>query len=133
MGLKLKDLHYLKTIIHTEGILPSQINIPRSFRDHPSFNADLGMVKLSKDLLKHLPQPVRTTFKKLYYARPIIGQACKRCGVCVKSCPVKAIHWQDDGFPLIDTTKCIKCMCCHEMCPYHAIDIQRSLVAKVFG
>lgn len=133
MGFKLKDLPYLSPILHAEGVLPSRISIPNSFRDHPSFDAELGVVKLRTDLLKHLPHPVRRGFKKLYYARPVIGTDCKRCGVCVKSCPVKAINWQDDGFPLIDNAKCIKCMCCHEMCPYHAIDIKRSLVAKVFG
>lgn len=133
MGFKIKDVPYLSKILHEEGLLPSQINIPASFRDYPSLKAELGVVKLRTDLLKYVPSPLKHAFKKVYYVRPVIGIDCKRCGICVKSCPVKAINWQADGFPLIDVDECIKCMCCHEMCPHHAIDIKRSLTAKVFG
>lgn len=133
MGFKLEDVPYLSPVLHYEGLLPSAISVPNSFRDYPSLNAEIAVVKLRKDILKYVPRPIRHSFKKLYYVRPVIGPECKRCGICVKSCPVEAIYWQEDGFPLISKDECIKCMCCHEMCPYHAIYIKRSLAAKVFG
>ncbi|HOT39959.1 MAG TPA: 4Fe-4S binding protein [Candidatus Syntrophosphaera thermopropionivorans] len=33
----------------------------------------------------------------------------------------------------MDRKKCIKCLCCHEMCPYEAIDIHKTLLAKMVG
>ncbi|HOH60794.1 MAG TPA: 4Fe-4S binding protein, partial [Candidatus Cloacimonadota bacterium] len=31
----------------------------------------------------------------------------------------------------VNKDKCIKCMCCHEMCPSQAIDIHKSFVARM--
>jgi len=131
MGFQLKDIPYLSEALQMDGILPSRISIPASFRDYPSLNAELGVVKLRKDLLKYVPSFARKGFQKVYYIHPVIGPDCQRCGVCVKSCPVKAISWQPDGFPLIDQQTCIKCMCCHELCPHHAVEINRSLLARM--
>lgn len=131
MGFRLHDIPYMHDALHTEGILPSRIQIPTSFKDYPVFDADLGVVKLRKDLLKYLPEFVRKGFHKLYYKQPVISEDCKRCGICVRSCPVKAIAWQDDGFPKIDEKECIRCMCCHELCPHHAVYIKRSWVARI--
>lgn len=131
MGFRMRDIPYLSDALHAEGLLPSRISIPASFRDYPSLNAELGVVKLRKDLLKYVPSAARKAFKKVFYMHPVIGPDCKRCGICVKSCPVKAIAWQADGYPLIDQQTCIKCMCCHELCPHHAVEIKRSLLARV--
>ncbi|MFA5509668.1 MAG: DUF362 domain-containing protein [Candidatus Cloacimonadaceae bacterium] len=131
MGFRLHDIPYMHDALHTEGILPSRIQIPTSFKDYPVFDADLGMVKLRKDLLKYLPEFVRKGFHHLYYKQPVISEDCKRCGICVRSCPVKAIAWQEDGFPKIDEKECIRCMCCHELCPHHAVYIKRSWVARI--
>ena len=38
---------------------------------------------------------------------------CKKCNMCVDSCPVQAI---DKETRLIDYDACIGCMCCHELC-----------------
>jgi len=131
MGFKMSDIPYLSDALHAEGLLPSRISIPASFRDYPSLNAELGVVKLRKDILKYVPAIARKGFQKVYYVHPVIGPDCKRCGICVKSCPVKAITWQPDGFPLIEQQTCIKCMCCHELCPHHAVQINRSWLARV--
>ncbi|MBT4333253.1 MAG: 4Fe-4S binding protein, partial [Candidatus Cloacimonetes bacterium] len=37
---------------------------------------------------------------------------------------------EGDAHPIINYDKCIKCMCCHEMCPYQAIFVHKSFLAK---
>lgn len=68
---------------------------------------------------------VMTKFSK----RPYIKKAdCVKCGVCVKHCPVpgKAISFANgkDNAPVYDYSKCIRCYCCQEMCPKHAISVR---------
>ena len=46
---------------------------------------------------------------------------CKKCNMCVESCPVQAI---DRGTKLIDYTICIECMCCHELCMFKAVELK---------
>ncbi len=54
--------------------------------------------------------------------RPVVDlAACKDCGACVESCPVKAI---DRPTKRIDYTACIECLCCHELCMHEAIAIK---------
>ncbi len=129
MGFSVKDVPYLWDALHMEGILPSKITVPQSFRYH-RLQADIRTVKLRKEGLKYLPGVVSKLFKQVYYYYPVISPRCVRCGICVKSCPVEAISWQANGFPQVNKDKCIKCMCCHEMCPEQAIDIHKSFVAK---
>ncbi|MCB4242529.1 4Fe-4S binding protein [Clostridioides difficile] len=31
---------------------------------------------------------------------------------------------------MIDLSKCIRCYCCHELCPKKAIDVKRNFVFK---
>lgn len=69
---------------------------------------------------------------------------CKRCGLCIKACPVDAIeaprHMHEfmagcEQTPMEDMKKpaphvinklCVMCYCCHEICPYQAIDLRES-------
>jgi Uncharacterized conserved protein len=68
----------------------------------------------------------------------IIKSKCKKCGVCVKMCPVdpKAINWHDGNNeipPSYKYDRCIRCYCCQELCPEGAIEIKRPLIRKAFG
>lgn len=49
---------------------------------------------------------------------------CKHCldAPCVKSCPVEALHYDNDTIQL-DSTRCIGCKSCLVACPFGAIDI----------
>ena len=46
---------------------------------------------------------------------------CCGCGICVGICPKQCVHWRknDHGLyePLVDTTACIKCELCRNVCP----------------
>ncbi|MFP4499276.1 MAG: ferredoxin family protein [Vulcanimicrobiota bacterium] len=46
---------------------------------------------------------------------------CKRCGVCVSICPVKALYQNPDGTPGVLNDKCISCGSCEISCPDFAI------------
>jgi uncharacterized protein (DUF362 family)/NAD-dependent dihydropyrimidine dehydrogenase PreA subunit len=46
---------------------------------------------------------------------------CKKCNMCVESCPVQAI---DKDTKKIDYNTCIECMCCHELCMFKAVELK---------
>ncbi|HOD59794.1 MAG TPA: DUF362 domain-containing protein [Candidatus Syntrophosphaera sp.] len=134
MGFKLKDVPYLWDALHKDGQLISDIHIPTSFQDYKLPDVDIRTVKMSNKFLRYVPRIVRYPFQRLYDRRPVITSRCQKCGICVKSCPAKAISPPDKiNLPVIDRKKCIKCLCCHEMCPYEAVDIHKTLLAKMLG
>jgi NADP-reducing hydrogenase subunit HndC len=51
----------------------------------------------------------------------IIDEACKRCRLCVKNCPVNAITGDRDQGYVIDQALCIKCGHCFDVCKFQAI------------
>lgn len=48
-------------------------------------------------------------------------EKCKKCGICVKNCPVDAIPGNREEGYKIDLEKCIKCRTCMDKCPFKAI------------
>lgn len=83
-----------------------------------------GTVKLINNLI--VPKPY------------IIDSKCKKCGVCVKMCPVnpKAIDWHDgnkNNPPSYKYDRCIRCYCCQELCPEGAIEIKKPIIRKVLS
>ncbi len=78
---------------------------------------------------------------KLYSTVPIVGKfinlvtmphpaydkaRCVRCGICMRSCPAKAIELKP--YPKADLSKCIRCFCCQELCPQHAVEVKKSIM-----
>jgi NADP-reducing hydrogenase subunit HndC len=51
----------------------------------------------------------------------IVSETCKRCKLCVTSCPVNAIAGDRQSGFVIDQTKCIKCGKCFEVCKFKAV------------
>jgi len=47
---------------------------------------------------------------------------CKKCGDCVKTCPVKAMSLAEDGVS-IERARCNSCGECAEICPNQALEI----------
>ncbi len=80
---------------------------------------------------------------------------CQRCGLCVKACPVDAIITEKAASvhaelveaqavhpstcsgqtlaraPHVLIKNCVQCYCCHEICPYQAIDLNESLGVRI--
>lgn len=75
--------------------------------------------------------------KNALLARPVIEESrCTHCGACVKACPVpdKAVRFNGDGRgrpPEYDYDLCIRCYCCHEMCPNRAIHKHTPVLGRV--
>lgn len=74
--------------------------------------------------LKHLAMGCASRGGKLAQhidARPfIIPFVCRRCGACVRQCPVDAIRI-DGMLPKISHRRCIGCAACLAVCPHRAI------------
>jgi NADH-quinone oxidoreductase subunit F/NAD(P)H dehydrogenase (quinone)/NADP-reducing hydrogenase subunit HndC len=48
---------------------------------------------------------------------------CKKCGICFKNCPAKAIIWEKKQLAEIISEKCTKCGICFADCKFNAINI----------
>lgn len=87
--------------------------------------------KKPRILFSDLPNFFTVIGYKLTEVKPfIISSKCKKCLVCVESCPVDAIDREN---PKINTQKCIECFCCHELCPEGAVEIKKALLSKIIS
>jgi uncharacterized protein (DUF362 family)/NAD-dependent dihydropyrimidine dehydrogenase PreA subunit len=83
------------------------------------------------------PSGTVTLLRNLVTPRPVIHEpTCDRCGICVKVCPVtpKAVDWRagDKSRPPGHTyERCIRCFCCQELCPEHAITVETPLLGRL--
>ncbi len=60
------------------------------------------------------------------------AERCTVCGACERACPAKAITMDTrDKVAKVDDSLCIRCYCCHEVCPHAAIDLEYSRMGKV--
>lgn len=79
-----------------------------------------------------LPRPVADRVVKWASPRPVfVAETCAGCGICVNSCPPKALSG-DSYPPRIDLDKCIRCFCCQEFCPAKAIKVHQPRAARLF-
>ena len=77
-------------------------------------------------VLKHMKSMDASNYKIL--AHP---ETCKACGLCVKRCPMEAIHLEDSGqaqnkkgkAAIPDTSLCIGCGVCVHKCPTHSLKL----------
>ncbi len=76
-----------------------------------------------EEYLAHIKDKKCFAFKcKNLITYSIIQEQCKRCGVCVRNCPVGAIAGnREDGYYIM-LDKCVKCGKCFDVCKFGAIN-----------
>jgi len=131
MGFGIGDIPYLFDVLHNEGILPSKIEVPRSFQGQQISGVNIGVVKQRSSMLRFVPKLASRFLHDFFRYHPIVLANCQKCAICVSSCPVKAISLAPGMIAMINHRLCIKCMCCHEMCPHHAIGVYKSPLARL--
>ncbi|HJV35264.1 DUF362 domain-containing protein [Geomonas sp.] len=78
-----------------------------------------------------LPRFLKTRLKNQLTSRPeMIEGSCQLCGICVNACPPKAIRVQG-GRLRFDYQRCIRCMCCRELCPHGALQLKDGWLLKL--
>jgi len=90
----------------------------------------------SADLARNMPPAIGKWVRARVVSRPWLEspETCNGCRTCERDCPVDAITMVD-GKPTYDYAKCIRCYCCQELCPTHAVGLKqpwfvRSLVVR---
>ena len=82
-----------------------------------------------------MPKFLQRPLSKWMSQRPIIKpKKCKGCSKCALHCPVKAIEMKDrkgGKYAKVDYTKCIRCFCCQELCPFGVVKIKDGWIYKL--
>ncbi len=132
LGFSLKQLPYIEKSLEIDGIQPIDIKTDSRWKNFVFENVKIKKVSTIIKILDYTPTILKNVFKSLFDYYPDFNDRCKKCMVCVKSCPVNAMKLEKGMLhPEIDRDKCIKCMCCHEFCPYDAIYVHKTLLAKL--
>jgi uncharacterized protein (DUF362 family)/Pyruvate/2-oxoacid:ferredoxin oxidoreductase delta subunit len=97
----------------------------------PPGNPDAGMFPA------FLPQRLRSWVTGELLERPMASpDRCTGCQTCMRGCPVQAITMKAPvgkriAVAVMDADICIRCYCCHELCPENAIDLCRGRLGRL--
>ena len=132
LGFNLKQLPYIEKALEIDNIKTEDISIEKRWQNFTFDHVKIKKVSTIIKILDYTPTVIKNVFRNLFDYYPDFNDRCKKCFVCVKSCPVNAMKLEKGMLhPEIDREKCIKCMCCHEFCPYDAIFVHKSFLAKL--
>ncbi len=86
----------------------------------------------SNAAMRSIPRPILGLIARRIMIRPRAkADKCTNCGFCMNNCPVDAIRSEEKPVR-IDYKKCILCLCCYELCPERAMDLRKSLLARLW-
>lgn len=90
-------------------------NIPTAFRQSPEWPRQHLIVQAARAL------PERAALLERY-ATITNYSACEQSHTCVNACPTGARRISEQGYPIVDVTRCNACGICCAVCPQHACD-----------
>lgn len=105
------------------------------FKDTNNQAFDLGLKyakeRPNQEFTGSKPQEIQKLFEDETKSWERFPEYCKGCGLCLISCPQKAITFSDDlnflgtNLPKVDLPKCIACGLCQKICPDGAIRVSK--------
>ncbi|MFI3167979.1 MAG: DUF362 domain-containing protein [Bacillota bacterium] len=94
---------------------------------------DIPAPRPDADLFEKYPKLVAKVIKKLTITYPTVSKKdCRGCKKCAQHCPPKAID-MSSGKAVFDYSKCIRCFCCQELCPFGVIRIKKPIGARILA
>lgn len=131
MGFKPEKLEYILPALKYDKIKISDIEISKEWENFKFSKVKIKKIGIFIKMLAYSPKFLKDFFKNHFTYYPDFNDKCKKCNICVESCPMQVMKLdKGDSHPIINYSKCIKCMCCHEMCPHQAIYVHKSFLAK---
>lgn len=96
----------------------------------------IGVVGSGKDVKMKFEKPSTHLIPGFFWLSKFIPKGkiiadenkCRRCGICVKKCPVNALELKP--YAKCDHKICIHCLCCVEVCPYDAIKLEEPWIKR---
>ncbi len=84
---------------------------------------DFTLPETMKGLIQLIPSPLAAVRRSLSpYPKPD-PEICVGCGNAC-DCPVGALTLKNQK-AVVDRSRCIRCYCCQEVCPVHAVQLRR--------
>ncbi len=102
------------------------ISAEEAFAKYGKADFDADRTGNKKSLLSRFSDIMTSIARRPY----IDAGLCVSCGICAEHCPVpgKALEFKNgrNKPPVYNYRKCIRCYCCQELCPQHAIRVRGS-------
>jgi len=130
MGFSFSEILYLQQCLEHEDFQIEDIYIQGTWQEIKFQNLNIKTVLYRNRFLNKLPRFVKTGFASIFRYKPGFRSNCSLCGVCINSCPTKALEIKDKKV-MLTSHKCIKCLCCHEVCPTSSVYLKKNIVAKM--
>jgi uncharacterized protein (DUF362 family)/Pyruvate/2-oxoacid:ferredoxin oxidoreductase delta subunit len=111
--------------IETLGATIEEVRVPDFVQPPPNVRMEMS---LGPPIVDRLVAPFIRRHLALWPAPNL--ELCTGCCTCVRSCPQEAIAIVDGG-AVINYDDCIRCYCCHELCPEGAVELRRSLLGRI--
>jgi NAD-dependent dihydropyrimidine dehydrogenase PreA subunit len=80
-----------------------------------------------------LVRPLVWLLGKCMTVSPFVNKdLCEQCGICITACPAGCIAQPSGNMPVeIESSQCIRCFCCQELCPHGAINARDSVGVRL--